>query len=88
MDLGDGWQRPPRNATVEAELFSGMSTGINFSNYDDIPVEATGHDVPEAIEKVRGRWQVRSGIMAQYSDAVCSVIWFSCARLFSSRISR
>lgn len=34
-----------------------MSTGINFSNYDDIPVEATGHDVPEAIEKVRGRWQ-------------------------------
>jgi ATP-dependent RNA helicase DDX3X len=24
-------------------------TGINFSNYDDIPVEASGHDVPEPV---------------------------------------
>ena len=24
-----------------------MGSGINFSNYDDIPVEASGHDVPE-----------------------------------------
>ena len=29
-----------------------MSTGINFNNYDDIPVEATGRDVPQPIEKV------------------------------------
>lgn len=24
-------------------------TGINFSNYDDIPVEASGHDVPDPV---------------------------------------
>lgn len=38
---------------MERELFgvpndpSKQQTGINFSNYDDIPVEASGHDVPE-----------------------------------------
>jgi hypothetical protein len=26
---------------------SKQQTGINFSNYDDIPVEASGNDVPE-----------------------------------------
>ena len=41
------------NARLERELFgvpndpSKQQTGINFSNYDDIPVEASGHDVPE-----------------------------------------
>lgn len=40
---------------MERELFgvpndpSKTHTGINFSNYDDIPVEASGHDVPEPI---------------------------------------
>lgn len=40
---------------MERELFgvpndpSKLQTGINFANYDDIPVEASGHDVPEPV---------------------------------------
>lgn len=30
-------------------MFSSENTGINFEAYDDIPVEATGQDVPAAI---------------------------------------
>ncbi|KAL9015148.1 MAG: hypothetical protein Q9173_000228 [Seirophora scorigena] len=52
----DGKHVPgPVNARVERELFglpndpSKLQTGINFSNYDDIPVEASGHDVPEPV---------------------------------------
>ena len=50
----DGKHIPgPPNQRLERELFgvpndpSKQQTGINFSNYDDIPVEASGHDVPE-----------------------------------------
>ena len=50
----DGKHIPgPAIARVEHELFGApndptkLQTGINFSNYDDIPVEASGHDVPE-----------------------------------------
>ena len=50
----DGKHVPgPANPRVERELFgvpndpSKQHTGINFANYDDIPVEASGHDVPE-----------------------------------------
>lgn len=35
-----------------SELFSGSNTGINFERYDDIPVEATGHNCPHHIESV------------------------------------
>ena len=52
----DGQHIPgPSNPRVERELFgapddpSKQHTGINFANYDDIPVEASGHDVPEAV---------------------------------------
>ena len=52
----DGQHIPgPQNAKAERELFGVASdpnqshTGINFSNYDDIPVEASGHDVPEPV---------------------------------------
>lgn len=52
----DGQHVPgPANPRVERELFgvpndpTKTSTGINFANYDDIPVEASGHDVPEAV---------------------------------------
>lgn len=39
----------PRDERVEVELFSTGNTGINFDKYEDIPVEATGSDVPENI---------------------------------------
>ncbi|KAK7207867.1 ATP-dependent RNA helicase DED1 [Myxozyma melibiosi] len=44
-----------RDPRVEKELFgtpddnNRQLTGINFDNYDDIPVEATGENVPEPI---------------------------------------
>ena len=31
-------------------VFGGENTGINFDAYEDIPIEATGRDVPEAIK--------------------------------------
>ncbi|PHZ15498.1 DEAD-domain-containing protein [Rhizopus microsporus ATCC 52813] len=44
-----------RNPRTEKELFGTQDdsitqhTGINFEKYDDIPVEASGHDCPEPI---------------------------------------
>ncbi|XP_064393853.1 ATP-dependent RNA helicase DDX3X-like [Halichondria panicea] len=44
------WSRPlPRDDRLERELFGGMSSGINFEKYDDIPVEATGESPPKPI---------------------------------------
>jgi ATP-dependent RNA helicase DDX3X len=52
----DGKHIPgPSNPREERELFgvpndpTKQQTGINFSNYDDIPVEASGQDVPEPV---------------------------------------
>lgn len=52
----DGRHVPgPPNADMERQLFgtpddpTKAHTGINFANYDDIPVEASGNDVPQAI---------------------------------------
>ncbi|KAL8695503.1 MAG: hypothetical protein Q9218_000081 [Villophora microphyllina] len=52
----DGKHIPgPANPKIERELFGApndptkLQTGINFANYDDIPVEASGHDVPEPV---------------------------------------
>ncbi|KAL1965668.1 hypothetical protein VTN77DRAFT_5345 [Rasamsonia byssochlamydoides] len=52
----DGKHIPgPPNPRLERELFgvpndpSKQHTGINFANYDDIPVEASGHNVPEPV---------------------------------------
>jgi ATP-dependent RNA helicase DDX3X len=39
----------PRNERIELELFGTDNTGINFSKYEDIPVEATGQNCPENI---------------------------------------
>lgn len=45
----------PANPRLERELFgtqddpSKQHTGINFEKYDDIPVEASGQDVPEPV---------------------------------------
>jgi ATP-dependent RNA helicase DDX3X len=57
---GGGWDRSnpddkdpfaeDENLKVEADtLFGGENTGINFDAYEDIPVEATGREVPEPI---------------------------------------
>lgn len=44
------WTKPmARDSRAEEELFKNASTGINFDKYDDIPVDATGNDVPEPI---------------------------------------
>ncbi|KAL1972357.1 hypothetical protein VTN31DRAFT_6771 [Thermomyces dupontii] len=52
----DGKHIPgPSDPRLERELFgspddpSKQHTGINFANYDDIPVEASGHNVPEPV---------------------------------------
>ncbi|CAL8118695.1 unnamed protein product [Orchesella dallaii] len=46
----EDWKQPQaRDERVEHELFSTGNTGINFDKYEDIPVEATGNDVPENI---------------------------------------
>ncbi|RQM05466.1 hypothetical protein DH86_00002011 [Scytalidium sp. 3C] len=54
----DGKHIPgPANPRIERELFgvaddpTKQQTGINFEKYDDIPVEASGHDVPEPVLK-------------------------------------
>lgn len=38
---------------VELEMFGTGNSGINFDKYEDIPVEATGNDVPTHINTVR-----------------------------------
>ncbi|KHJ94736.1 DEAD/DEAH box helicase, partial [Oesophagostomum dentatum] len=44
------WERQqPRDERLEAELFAGQLSGINFDKYEEIPVEATGEDVPAPI---------------------------------------
>lgn len=39
-----------RNELLERELFGEKRTGIDFQKYDDIPVQATGEDVPDPID--------------------------------------
>lgn len=49
-DKAEDWQIPAdRNERVEQELFATGNTGINFDKYEDIPVEASGDDVPPNI---------------------------------------
>ncbi|XP_017893478.1 putative ATP-dependent RNA helicase Pl10 [Ceratina calcarata] len=44
------WTVPTsRNERLEMELFGTGNTGINFSKYEDIPVEATGDNIPPHI---------------------------------------
>lgn len=54
----DGKHIPgPPNPRTERELFgvpndpTKQATGINFEKYDDIPVEASGHDVPDPVNR-------------------------------------
>lgn len=53
-----GWERGDDDPFAEDEaskeeadtVFGGENTGINFDAYEDIPIEATGRDVPDAIK--------------------------------------
>jgi hypothetical protein len=39
-----------RNPRLEANLFgSQTNSGLNFDKYDDIPVDTSGNDIPEAV---------------------------------------
>lgn len=42
----------PKDERLEQELYGTGNTGINFSKYEDIPVEATGDKVPCHITSV------------------------------------
>lgn len=47
------WTIPTaRDERLELELFGSGNTGINFSKYEDIPVEATGENIPPHITSV------------------------------------
>ena len=53
-ETAEDWTKPlPRNERTELELFGGGHgpSGINFDRYEDIPVDATGNDVPSAIKE-------------------------------------
>ncbi|XP_017068058.2 ATP-dependent RNA helicase vasa [Drosophila eugracilis] len=42
---------PPEPSTDETEIFSsGITTGLNFSKYDNIPVKVSGENVPQPIK--------------------------------------
>ncbi|KAJ3054461.1 DEAD-box ATP-dependent RNA helicase, partial [Rhizophlyctis rosea] len=44
------WTPSPRNSTIERKLFgSHILSGINFDNYDKIPVQTMGYDVPRPM---------------------------------------
>lgn len=48
------WTRMlPANSMRERDLFGSGHSGINFSKYEDIPVEATGVDCPQNVETFR-----------------------------------
>uniref|UniRef100_A0A1Y1MVT3 RNA helicase n=1 Tax=Photinus pyralis TaxID=7054 RepID=A0A1Y1MVT3_PHOPY len=65
------WTVPlPKDDRLEIELFGTGNTGINFSKYEDIPVEATGDQVPRHItsfEEVQLTEIIRNNInLARY----------------------
>ncbi|XP_068628361.1 putative ATP-dependent RNA helicase Pl10 isoform X2 [Battus philenor] len=66
------WTIPlPRDERQELELFGTGNTGINFSKYEDIPVEASGDRVPNFItsfEDVNLTEIMRSNIMMARYD--------------------
>jgi len=47
----EDWNKPlAGDDNLEKELFHSAPTGINFDTYDDIPIEATGENVPSSIK--------------------------------------
>ena len=64
-----------------AELFGGTQapSGINFDRYEDIPVEATGSDVPSGIEDVSLKVAI---------PHVTLTYFFSCSTVYSDPAHR
>lgn len=59
------WTAPlARDERLEIEMFGTGNSGINFDKYEDIPVEATGNDVPSHITSV-------SPFLISYFIVVC-----------------
>ena len=52
----ENWTTPlQRDERLEVEMFGTGNSGINFDKYEDIPVEATGNDVPSHIDSVTAK---------------------------------
>ncbi|VDQ08556.1 unnamed protein product [Trichobilharzia regenti] len=50
---GEDWtQQLPRNERTEQELFKNVSAGINFDQYDNIPVTATGPNYNDSTSTI------------------------------------
>ena len=44
----------PRDSRLEAQIFGNQhNSGINFNKYDDIPVDASGNDIPPPIKSFK-----------------------------------
>lgn len=66
----------PRDEQLENELFAGGNSGINFDKYEEIPVEATGHDCPEPIQKVLTGFFLHLGFVYFYVIIIrLAVLW-------------
>ena len=53
------WTVPTlRDERLELELFGTGNTGINFDKYEDIPVEATGDNIPLHITTVSYQFNI------------------------------
>lgn len=51
VEVDESWSAlQPRDEKLEAELFAGQLSGINFDKYDDIPVSTSGENVPAPVE--------------------------------------
>lgn len=67
------WTQPlQRDERLELEMFGTGNSGINFDKYEDIPVEATGNEVPQHIntfDDVKLTDIIRSNItLARYNS--------------------
>ena len=70
------------------ELFGTGNTGINFNKYEDIPVEATGEDIPSHIDSVSTFLMFLSLCMLEKPPSVIHefVVWLGLYRLFSLNV--
>ncbi|GJQ86020.1 bel [Trypoxylus dichotomus] len=78
----------PRDERCELELFGSGNTGINFSKYEDIPVEATGDKVPchiTSFEEVQLTEIIRNNISLARYDTPTPVQKYAIPIILSKR---